>query len=156
MKRKIFLVRHGESTDKQTGQTDFDRSLTLKGKISVELLGKFFKDEHLSPKCVVASPAVRTKETATILSNATGFSIEAIEYDALLYNGSDEYYGRKILQSMESLMLVGHNPAISYVIGKITGDYSISLQPGQCALLEIDDERTKASHTIKLIGPFHK
>ena len=158
VKRKLILVRHGESADKQPGQSDFDRVLTLKGKISIELLGKFFKRDKLKLNSVISSPAMRARETSIILSHAIEFLSEKIQFEASLYDGTDQDYLDVISNSMPSLMIVGHNPAISNLIGNATGDYSTALLPGQSAVLEIDDgvDPKRIKQSIQLIGPFHK
>jgi phosphohistidine phosphatase len=158
VKKKIYLIRHGESADKQHGQTDFERELTHKGKNSIELLGKFFRKEKLKTHLMISSAAIRTRETSLILSREIAYPPEMIEFETSLYNSTDQEYITYLNNFSSSLMIIGHNPAISYVIGKITNDYSISLLPGQCALIEIDDdeESKENSQSIQIIGPFHE
>jgi phosphohistidine phosphatase len=158
VRRKIFFVRHGESADKQHGQTDFDRVLTHKGKISIELLGKFFKEGKIKVNSILSSPSARTSETALILSKAIRFSIHDVEFESSLYNGTDQNYLNVTHNSSPGLIVVGHNPAISYVVGKLTGDYSISLHPGQCAVIEFSsvEESNSMGKLVQLIGPFHE
>jgi phosphohistidine phosphatase SixA len=107
---------------------------------------------------MISSAAMRTRETALILSREIAFPPEKIEFETSLYNSTDEEYMSYLNHSSSSLMIIGHNPAISYVIGKTTDDYSISLLPGQCALIEIDDdeESKENSQSIQIIGPFHE
>lgn len=156
MRRKIFLVRHGESADKQQGQSDFDRVLTSKGKNSVELLGKFFMKEKLKVSSMISSTAKRAQETSQILAREIELPLDLIVFDDSLYNGIDDAYIEVINVATSSLLIVGHNPAISNVIGKITTDYSIALLPGQCALIEIENQQTQGyKHSVQLIGPFH-
>ena len=157
MRRKIFLVRHGESADRQHSQTDFDRVLTEQGRKSIQQLGKFFKQQGFVVDSFISSSAQRTKETAGLIAKEIGYSSDLMVYEASLYNGSEADYWNMIHQSRGTLILVGHNPSISSIIGKIAGDYSISLLPGQCASLEFDnaEKSSPGAQLIPLYGPFH-
>lgn len=156
MIQKIILVRHGESADKQVGQTDFERVLTDRGKISIQQLGRFLKQENIFPDSIFASTAVRTQQTAEILAAEIGK--KEIENVASLYNGTDSEYLNILSQTAGTVLIVGHNPAISFVAGKLCTDYSICFAPGQAAIIEISTDHSKNlfGRLLKLVGPLNK
>jgi phosphohistidine phosphatase len=156
--RKIILVRHGESADKQAGQTDFDRVLTERGKISIHRLSEYFKQENVFPDVIISSTAQRTKQTAFLIADGINFPPASIQFDGLLYNGTDTDYLSALKNSNDVTMIIGHNPTISFIIGKITENYSVALSAGQSVLLEIEgkSEVIFKGRLIKLIGPFLK
>jgi phosphohistidine phosphatase len=151
--RKLILLRHGESADTQHGQSDFERVLTNRGIVSIEQLAAHLANEKLIPDYVLASPAMRTKQTALILLNVWSLIIEP-HFDSDIYNGDDLVY-RNLINAFTSdwkcLLLVGHNPSISALVGRLTQKTFVGLHPGQAAVVEF--EITESS-LVKLIGPF--
>ena len=156
MLRKVILVRHGESADKQAGQSDFDRALTVRGRSSVQRLGKYLGQENIFIDLLFSSPAVRAKQTTTIVAEEIGLT--KIKYVVPLFNGTDSDYLDIVHQCVGTIMIVGHNPAISFVAGKLCNNYSISLMPGQAVIIEIseDDSKKSSGSLLKLVGPLHK
>jgi phosphohistidine phosphatase len=156
----IILVRHGESADKQRSQSDFDRLLTQQGNDSIERLGSFLIKEKLLPKNILSSDAARTTQTTEALLRTLTTAKPQITYEHELYHGNDEVYLNSILQlhpPADVIMVVGHNPSISSLIGLMTGDYTRALHPGQAALIQFDKAiGERSGRLMKLIGPFLK
>lgn len=161
MLRKLILLRHGESADKQIGQSDFDRTLTERGHHSITQLGLFLMSEEIIPDFILSSGAIRTKQTTQAMLEVLSVSSSAIIFDMELYLGFDLHYRDSILKicdHVNSLLVVGHNPSISSLTGIITGQHSKALLPGQAAYIELDlnDEKIKRlkGRLVKFIGPF--
>lgn len=114
---ELILWRHAEAED---GADDLARALTPKGWHQAEQMAQWLKaqlpaDEH--PVRIVASPAVRTRETADALD--LPYKIDhQIAPDAsadqlLAASGWPDGHGLVIL--------VGHNPAISVLASRLAG-----------------------------------
>ena len=58
MKRLIF-IRHGKAEDGSSEISDFERSLTLKGKVISRLMAHKLMEKEKSPGIIVTSPAFR-------------------------------------------------------------------------------------------------
>lgn len=65
---KIILVRHGESEHNAKISDNKDSSLTKKGKIQAEHLGKRLKKEKIKIDKIYTSNLIRSKQTAEIIS----------------------------------------------------------------------------------------
>jgi len=65
---KIVLVRHGESGHNARMNDNKNSSLTKKGKIQAELLGKRLKREKIKIDKIYTSNLIRSKQTAEIVS----------------------------------------------------------------------------------------
>ena len=52
-----------------SGISDYERSLTLKGKIISRLMGKKLREMEKSPVTIITSPAFRALETALIFAS---------------------------------------------------------------------------------------
>ena len=125
MKQILILVRHGESADKQQAQADFDRILTARGENSVRLLGAQLLQEKIIPKYIFSSAAKRAIQTTEAIAKVLQIPLDQIVFDDTFYTGTERDYTNRVHFSDDTIMLVGHNPTISSVIGELTGKYSI-------------------------------
>ncbi len=122
--KRLYLIRHGKSSWSEPGLDDFHRPLNHRGKNDGVAMAKRLAAAGIRPELIVASPAVRTKKTARLMAEGTGFDEDAIQYDKNLYLGSFTYYCRLIatlLEQVDVLFLVGHNNTISELAGHLSG-----------------------------------
>ncbi len=118
--KTILLMRHGKS-DWEEGISDFDRPLAIRGKGDVPLIGRFLLKTKKVPSCIISSPAIRAKETSELLVKACRYKSDIKYSDSLYENSSGEIM--KVLQnlddSIETVMVIGHNPAIEEAAKKL-------------------------------------
>ncbi len=67
-KKQIILVRHAHAleVDEFDGR-DFDRPLSDKGREHATIMTRYLRLIGIRPDTVIASPALRTRETAEIM-----------------------------------------------------------------------------------------
>jgi len=70
--KKLIFVRHARAEDPTTGITDFDRSLTAKGKVISQQMARRFREKENNPGLMITSPAFRAIDTAFIFANELG------------------------------------------------------------------------------------
>jgi len=122
---KIYLVRHAEAIDYQTGtvNTDSLRYLTSNGrKISREVFKKL-KDEFCDLEKIFTSPLIRAVQTAEILAVVTKFKndievVKELSTDASL---SDAIKLIKLNSSFDSIALAGHEPMMGILSASLSG-----------------------------------
>ena len=125
MKKTLLLVRHAKAEAEAHGQNDFDRELTGTGMSQSYEMGKMLAAESITIQLIITSPANRTKATAETLAQLTGYAIEKIELTDEAYNASARTLMdivHKTPEEIESMILVAHNPGISYVSEYLTHD----------------------------------
>ncbi|WP_332878219.1 SixA phosphatase family protein [Massilia sp. S19_KUP03_FR1] len=111
---ELILWRHAEAED---GDDDMARALTPKGWRQAEQMAQWLKAQLPGAVRIVASPAVRTRETADAL--ALPYEIDrriAPDADAdqlLAASGWPDSHGLVIL--------IGHNPAMSVLASRLAG-----------------------------------
>jgi isoleucyl-tRNA synthetase len=80
---KYFVMRHGEAEQNVlnilSSKIDTPHHLTEKGKEQALASAEKLKDQKITK--IIASPFIRTKETAEIIAEAVGLSKESIVYD---------------------------------------------------------------------------
>lgn len=122
--KKLIFVRHGRAEDQASGITDFERSLTVKGKITCRQMAKLFRHRESDPGLFITSPAFRALETAYIFAEEFGIKYEDIRIESSIYFKS----GLKILYDMlesvgdeiDTITLFGHNPSFTEIPDRLS------------------------------------
>jgi phosphohistidine phosphatase len=138
MMRDLFLLRHAEAAEKTGTQRDFDRPLTESGIRQATGVGVFLKKEKVIPHVIIASPAVRTWQTACIAASHIGYPEEEILADKNIYQASLSKLVnvlRQLHPDFLRVLLVAHNPAVSYLAEWLTKQPDTALSTG--ALLHV-------------------
>lgn len=119
--KNLFLIRHAHAEKFSESNRDIDRKLTSEGMKVASLLGKYLSDEGVVPDVVICSPAERAQMTAELVATQLGHSLNDIQVVDGLYEASvREFveYLTSLSQKYQTVLVIGHNPAITY-----TADY---------------------------------
>ncbi|MBG0859517.1 MAG: histidine phosphatase family protein [Bacteroidales bacterium] len=115
--KKIIFIRHGRAEDSAAEISDFERSLTTKGKIISKQMAKRFREKEDDPGLFITSPAFRALETAYIFALELEIKPERIMIDSNLYYKSTLKSLFDILSVLDdkinTITLFGHNPAFT-------------------------------------------
>jgi phosphohistidine phosphatase len=117
--KRLFLLRHAKSSWDDAGLADRDRPLAPRGRRATKAMAQHLRDEKISPSLVLCSPARRTRET---LEGVDPGGEAKIEDD--LYGASENELLerlREVPDATESVMLIGHNPAIQELALSLAG-----------------------------------
>jgi phosphohistidine phosphatase len=146
--RKLFLIRHGESAAAAVGKTDFDRQLTGPGIEQISVLGLKIRSLVEPDTIFISSTARRTIETTQFLISNSAFPVH---FESRLYQGTAEDYLEVIEEYtyVRTLVLIGHNPAISTLTYVLTHN-AVNFFPGTCVQIEfpITENQKLISGTI--------
>lgn len=136
--RLLYLLRHGEAKPGIGPLGDLKRPLSEAGEFHINQLSKVLESRKITFDLILVSPAVRTSQTAKILSKSVS-SKEILVLDEIYDAELNDLV--KILNDVDSgvqnLLLVGHNPSLSLLVSYLTGIGSLSLNPGMMAIIEI-------------------
>lgn len=107
----LGLLRHAKSDWDDTAQRDFDRGLNDRGRRGAALIGKHITEHGVKWDALIASPAVRVRETL-----ADALPQHAPIFDKRLYLASSD----TIIETVEShasddhaaILVAGHNPGL--------------------------------------------
>ncbi|MBC6401705.1 MAG: histidine phosphatase family protein [Ekhidna sp.] len=154
MKKKLFLIRHAYAEDPGAVR-DFERHLTLEGQSTVRALGRYLLNKAFDPGKIFCSPAARTAETAQNLVEELEISESIIQFKDEIYNASV----RELLSLINSLdeseqhvVVIGHNPAISYFGEYLTNEGIGDMEP--CSIVTIRLENVKWEEVSQGEGTF--
>jgi phosphohistidine phosphatase len=122
MPKYLFICRHADTSPALAGQPDFDRPLTAKGIADAQQAGRWILSTGLAVPAILCSAAVRTHATARIFAEVLALPPEAVLPEQALYHATArELEGRigGLPASRSVALLVGHNPAVSRLVGKL-------------------------------------
>jgi len=124
--KKLIFVRHGKAEDGETDITDFERSLTVKGKVIAGEMALRFREKEGDPGLIITSPAFRAFETAMIFASEFGISAENIMLNSNLYLRMNFQSLLSILSGIDEhivkITFFGHNPSFSETADMLSKD----------------------------------
>jgi phosphohistidine phosphatase len=136
----LYLLRHAKSSWAEAGLSDRQRPLNKRGLHDAPVMGKRFAERGESLQRVVSSPALRARTTAELFSETCAFPASGIAQEENLYFLGNRSIENVILSQddrLENLMLVFHNPDITYFANSIDYDFRIDNVP-TCGLLRMN------------------
>lgn len=117
--KKIIFVRHGIAEDQAFEITDFERSLTPKGKTISKKMARQLMEKEGTLGVIITSTAFRALETAFIFAGEFGIKPENAIVDSNLYNKMSFNYLTELLSvkgsNSDNISLFGHNPAFTEI-----------------------------------------
>ncbi len=142
MSRILYLVRHATAENPSAFQRDHDRELTPEGIIEAARMGRYLTNQNAKPACIVSSTAARALKTAQVM--AEQFAIEPADIEPVdsLFDGGPRAYlaaVNSIPADCASLMLVGHNPDISYFAEFLTHQAVASMDKGEVIAVKFEN-----------------
>lgn len=117
----LWLVRHGKAAPHTAFGHDRERPLTKRGRKDAERMRAWMVAEHADakPALWIASPAVRTHQTAVILAGGSEVVVEPDLYGAW----PEDYWRivRAIPNEIDSIAIVAHNPTVGSIVKGLAG-----------------------------------
>ena len=144
--KKLYLVRHAKSSWKNHDISDKERPLNKRGKNDAPLMGKILNEKKLNPELIISSNAVRAKKTAFAIANEIDYPKEKIVLTDDIYEASTfELLKmiRKFDDAFDSVMLFGHNPALTGVYNYLIKHYIDNIPTCGVAGIEFEDNWDK-------------
>jgi phosphohistidine phosphatase len=144
--KTLTLLRHAKSSWDSPGLKDFDRPLNARGREAARLVGCELSRRKMRFDLVLASPAMRVRETLEELADGFGNVLD-VQFEQQIYLADPDTLldlVRGLADDIESPLLVGHNPGLHELAlqlsdggaedfrGRIAGNYPTG------ALVEIE------------------
>jgi phosphohistidine phosphatase len=135
--KQLYLLRHAHS-EKSFLNKDHERIISVKGNLEIEFLSSYFKRNEFTPETILTSSATRTIQTAKkiiselALDESILISKESL-YEATINNYYEEL--RKIGNSINNLLMIGHNPTILELASNLVG-HELNYLP-TCGLIKV-------------------
>jgi phosphohistidine phosphatase len=166
--RYVTIVRHCESSPAKSGESDYERGLSGKGKDQAQQLKSWAMDSQAlakyGPTTALVSSAARTTETFKRAFEDTPF-VKTVSFSELIYNGKRDVSAEDLLIDLAaidsvvtSLLLVAHNPSVHELVFSLTqelpdvlkGEYPL----GGAFVLAIPDNQQIGLVQYELVDSF--
>jgi phosphohistidine phosphatase len=145
--KTLLIMRHAKSSWEDTGLSDFERPLNVRGLKTAPFIGELMARNGLKPCVILSSPAVRAKMTALSVKES-GRLDAGIRFEHRIYQARPHAL-QKVVSEIDnnyaSAMLVGHNPGIEGLIRYLTGQIE-PMPTAAIAVIELDIDRWNDIH----------
>jgi phosphohistidine phosphatase len=139
---RLYIVRHAIAEERGDDYPDDSlRPLSSKGIERFQKVARGLRALDVSIDRILSSPLVRARQTADILAHEVDGRPTIVEVRALLPDGSYEEVCAALesCRGLSSIALVGHEPSIGRMAGRLVGLRSpIEFKKG--AILRVDVE----------------
>lgn len=138
----LYIVRHAKAEDRAMFMADHDRQLTSEGIMAAARMGRYLLGKAIKPDVIVSSTAARAKDTARVLAEQFGHDPERIQLDGALFDGGPKAYlaaVNALSSEMQSAMIVGHNPDVSYFVEFLTHQSIGSMSKGAVVAVTLEN-----------------
>jgi len=123
--KTLYLARHAKSAWDTDAASDFERPLSQRGLRDARRIGGSLKQLGWQPQRIIASPAIRAKQTCHVYCEALSVLPQSVIWNRDIYAAylvSLLHMLSKQPESIRSVMLIGHNPALEDVLVHLCGD----------------------------------
>ena len=124
--RTLLLLRHAKSSWDDPDLEDIDRPLAPRGMKAAPLMASFLETKGLRPDLVLCSPAVRARQTWSLVARSLGDKIE-VKHLQGLYLGAPSRLLEAVRRAPDAaacVLLVGHNPGMEHLAMALAGPRS--------------------------------
>ena len=133
MGKTLFIVRHGTAKSTEIGMKDINRILAPEGLQLSSRLGVYLYKNNIEISAIVCSNAIRAVQTAELIADQIKFDISKINIDPELYEASLRSLVNKFCSfssDWNEVIVVGHNPVLSYFVEYFTGHHFDGMEAG--------------------------
>ncbi len=119
MSRSLIVMRHSKSSW-PVSVPDLERPLSKRGKLDAKQAGRVIAADLPRPDLIVVSPARRAEETLKLAGGElpeVATEVDERVYGATWWELADVI--RDTSASVETLMLIGHNPGLEDLVGQL-------------------------------------
>ncbi|QCR23752.1 histidine phosphatase family protein [Pontibacter sp. SGAir0037] len=141
--KTLYIVRHAKSSWEFEDLSDHDRPLNKRGRNDAPLMGQELALKEIKPAIIVSSPAVRAISTASLIAKELEYDADDIRIDERVYGATKEDLLEVVQETpaeANSLMLIGHNDAISEFTNLLSPEPLANLPTAGIAALYFDCE----------------
>lgn len=135
--KRLFITRHAVSENENPQEYDYDTALTKGGIIDAQKMAQYLNKSDSKIDLIVASPAIRTRETADIYAKELSYK-KTIMLNEVLYMAFVNELIETITytyDSVDTMLIVGHNPSLTALAVTLLG-FKERFEAG--ALMQID------------------
>ena len=156
---ELYFLRHGKAVELNDSGApdDFHRALTPRGMEEMRAEAESLHLLGVRPDIILTSPLVRAQQTAAIVAQRLAPKKGLVETD-LLAPDCDLNQLRKLLEQhtdCNSIILVGHEPDFSTLVGDLIGSHGarVELKKGALAAVGVRGSVRSGGGLLQWLAP---
>jgi phosphohistidine phosphatase len=156
----LFVLRHGEAGKTiPSGSSDSKRPLTIAGEKEIVIISKVLRKMGVRLDVILTSPLKRARQTADIVAKEFKAQNKVRQMRELSPEGDRKalYQSLSSFKEGTTILLVGHSPHLSDMVGEIVSDDSslrLDLKKGGIVRIRITAAAPKLKGELRwLISP---
>ena len=142
--KRLILVRHSK-TEHTFGVTDFERSLTKRGKSDAEIVAEQLKSKDIIPDYFICSKARRAQQTNSIFAETLNFPNEKINIQQFLYDGYTTSDFLNFISTIDNeystIIVFAHNPEIATLASHLSDEDFYHFPTTATAVIDFDSDK---------------
>lgn len=141
MPKHLYLLRHAEAAEKLLHQQDLERELTPAGKNQSLQMGAYLLRENQPIDVMISSDALRAKQTAALTADKMQFESSKVLFDHTIYDATARTFLsfiNSLDEQFNSVIIVGHNPALSYLAEYLTKSEIGNIVPAGMVIIKFN------------------
>jgi phosphohistidine phosphatase len=152
---RIYLVRHGDAVPEEDAGSDRDRWLSARGREGARVLGRLLREQNVVPDVILTSPLPRAVQTAELIAQQLEYLIVIASRRCFEPSAQPRVAADEIRAAGGSVLVVGHEPAISTLGAFLLGRPSFhQFRTAQCYAIENGAPTFTARSDIGLIQAY--
>jgi phosphohistidine phosphatase len=139
--KTLILLRHAKALKESDDLSDHNRQLSDKGKEDAKVMSESLKKENFIPELIVSSTAKRTHKTAKIIQENLVLKPSSLLLESDLYEATTSdilHVIRSLSDNLNTVMLVGHNPSFTGMIGLLSQTFIENLPTSGIAVIQFN------------------
>jgi phosphohistidine phosphatase len=155
--KTVYIVRHAKAVPAHGDVPDADRLLTDTGVARTCKIAEYMTESKPVIDQIIASPAERAYATALIIADKLGIKANKVISHEKLFTG-DESDVLDLIEglddSINSVMVVGHNPVITMVANRFANPKLESLPTTGVVSVHLDTDKWVDLKKAKIVQNF--
>ena len=139
--KRVYILRHAKSSWSDPTLSDIQRPLNKRGKKDAPLMASVMKRFNFIPDVVYISPSKRTRATVKPVAELLEISSDKLFIESSLYHGYYDDFEEVIKaldEEVSSVLLVGHNPGVTYIANSCDGPIIDNVPTGGLLVIEAE------------------
>jgi phosphohistidine phosphatase len=132
----LLLVRHSDAAQAAGQVDDSARWLTPAGRVKAHAVAASLRERGIDFTRFVASPRVRTVQTAEIFAQTLGFPGAVVSLPSLSYTVPADLAARDLAALDGHVAAFGHMPTLGDVAQLLTGGGAVAFSPCEAVWIE--------------------
>ena len=143
--KRLILVRHSKTEHYNFEVTDFERSLTKRGKSDAGIIAEQLKSKGVVPDYFISSKAKRALQTTSVFAETMEFPEKKVNVQQFLYNGytTNEFLNfiSTIDNTYNTIIVIAHNPGIATLASNLSDEEFYHFPTTATAVIDFDTDK---------------